>query len=263
MRTGHSAGGLILLPAGERVVRFYPRYDTEPSALDEALSILRLAIDDLVGGRGVSDAATAPKILIGLLNFPLDTIEVVDLTPANFETYQLQIQAVEQERYGTGTPDAGGTGRRPMLQFPLETLETTMAAPGAFGVSPRPHSDGSGPRSAARSRTTTRRGRVRSAPGERNTFYLQAMATLPSAQNANELENHILDRLRERAIAAGFEFLSTLIEDRLRETAPQWFQQATVLESLDNYLRSGVRFAYLQVPLQPADPANVARPAGS
>src|SRR5207302_2787908 len=31
--------GLILLPAGERVLRFYPRYDTEPSSIDEALSI--------------------------------------------------------------------------------------------------------------------------------------------------------------------------------------------------------------------------------
>ena len=35
--------GLVLLPAGERSLRFYPRYDTEPSAIDEALSILRLA----------------------------------------------------------------------------------------------------------------------------------------------------------------------------------------------------------------------------
>jgi acetylornithine/succinyldiaminopimelate/putrescine aminotransferase len=32
--------GLVLLPAGERSVRFCPRYDTEPSAIDEALSIL-------------------------------------------------------------------------------------------------------------------------------------------------------------------------------------------------------------------------------
>ena len=30
--------GLVLLPAGERSVRFYPRYDTEASAIDEALS---------------------------------------------------------------------------------------------------------------------------------------------------------------------------------------------------------------------------------
>src|SRR5260221_13842280 len=42
--------GLVLLHAGERSVRFYPRYDTEPYAIDEALSILRLAIEDLAGG---------------------------------------------------------------------------------------------------------------------------------------------------------------------------------------------------------------------
>jgi hypothetical protein len=152
------------------------------------------------------------------------------------------------------------------LQFPLETLETTMAAPGALGVALRDRISGRfvGYALGSALENHDEEG-VGSDPhfGERNTFYLQAMATLPSAQNANELENHILDALRERAIAAGFEFLSTLIEDRLRETAPQWFQQATVLERLDNYLRSGVRFAYLQAPLQPADPANVARPAGS
>ena len=33
--------GLVLLPAGERTLRFYPRYDTARSALDEAVSILR------------------------------------------------------------------------------------------------------------------------------------------------------------------------------------------------------------------------------
>jgi len=58
--------------------------------------------------------------------------------------------------------------------------------------------------------------------------------------------------LRDHAIAAGFEFLSTLIEDRLRDTGPAWFQRATVLERIDDYLRSGSCFAYLQVALQPA-----------
>src|SRR3954447_24998133 len=42
--------GLLLLSAGERTVRFYPRYDTEPSAIDEALAILRTAVEDLVSG---------------------------------------------------------------------------------------------------------------------------------------------------------------------------------------------------------------------
>src|SRR2546421_4548860 len=38
--------GLVLLPAGERALRFHPRYGTEPSAIGEALSILRLAIEE-------------------------------------------------------------------------------------------------------------------------------------------------------------------------------------------------------------------------
>ena len=77
------------------------------------------------------------------------------------------------------------------------------------------------------------------------------MATLPTVQNAVELENRLLESLRERALAAGFEFLSALIEDRLRETGPAWFRSAAILERIDNYLRSGNTFAYLQVALQP------------
>src|SRR5215471_298614 len=78
--------GLLLLPAGERSVRFYPRYDTEVSAIDEALSILRLAIEDLVGGRVASEAHPALKVRVGTLAIPLETVEVVDLTPASFAT---------------------------------------------------------------------------------------------------------------------------------------------------------------------------------
>jgi hypothetical protein len=92
--------------------------------------------------------------------------------------------------------------------------------------------------------------------GENNTFYLQALATLPTVQNSVELENHLLDLVRERAIAAGFEYLSTLIEDRLLETGPEWLRSAAILERVDNYLRSGTRYAYLQATLQPvAEPA--------
>ena len=49
----------------------------------------------------------------------------------------------------------------------------------------------------------------------------------------------------------GFEFLSTLIEDRVRETGPPWLAGAAALERVENYLRSGIDFAYLQVPLPP------------
>jgi hypothetical protein len=94
-------------------------------------------------------------------------------------------------------------------------------------------------------------------------FYLQAMATLSTVQNAVELENHLLESLRERALAAGFEFLSALIEDRLRDTGPAWFRNEAILERIDNYLRSGNTFAYLQVALQPVVEPEPSVPAGS
>ena len=86
--------------------------------------------------------------------------------------------------------------------------------------------------------------------GENNTLYLQATATLPTLQNDVELENLVLDALRERAIAAGFEFLSTLIEERVRETGPEWLRRSTILERIDDYLRSAMTFVYLQAALR-------------
>ncbi len=85
--------------------------------------------------------------------------------------------------------------------------------------------------------------------GDHNTFFLQAMATQPAVRNATELENHLLESMRDRAIEAGFEFLSTTIEERVRETGPPWLAGAAVLERLSNYLRSGIDFAYLQAAL--------------
>ena len=249
--------GLVLLPAGERTLRFYPRYDTEPSAIDEALSILRLAIDDLVGGRGAADAAPALKVRVGTLAMPLDTVELVDLTPASFDTYKLQIADVEQERYGESAqypPDVLRAGRRPLLQFPVETLEATMGNPRAIGIALRDRVSGRlvGYAIGSALENHDEEG-VSLDPrvGENSSFYLQAMATLPTVQNSAELENYLLEALRGRAIAAGFTFLSTLIEDRLRETGPEWLRNAVVLSRIDNYLRSGVRFAYLQAALQP------------
>jgi 4-aminobutyrate aminotransferase-like enzyme len=250
--------GLVLLSAGERTLRFYPRYDTEPSAIDEALSILRLAIDDLVGGRGAADATPALKVRVGTLAIPLDTVELVDLTPASFDTYKLQIAEVEQERYGASAPyppDVLRSGRRPLLQFPVETLEATIGNPRAIGIALRDRVSGRlvGYAIGSALENHDEEG-VSLDPrvGENSSFYLQAMATLPTVQNSAELENYLLDALRDRAIAAGFTFLSTLIEDRLRETGPEWLRNAAVLSRIDNYLRSGVRFAYLQAALQPS-----------
>ena len=254
--------GLVLLPAGERALRFYPRYDTEVSAIDEALSILRLAIEDLVGGRVDSEVTTPPEIRVGKLAIPLDTVEIVDLTPAGFEAHKLQILAVEEERYGgTGhcRPGVRRTGRRPLLQFPLETLESTASNPRAIGIALRDRVSARlvGYALGSALENHDEEG-VRSDPrfGENNTFYLHAMAVLPTVQNCVEIENVLLESLRTRAIAAGFEFLSTLIEDRLRETGPAWFHSAAILLRIDNYLGSGSCFAYLQAALQPAaDPS--------
>jgi L-lysine 6-transaminase len=250
--------GLVLLPAGERGVRFYPRYDTEISAIDEAISILRLAIEDLVGGRVASEAHPVLKVRVGTLAIPLETVEVVDLTPASFVANKLQIFAVEQERYGVAAqypPDVLRAGRRPLLQFPLETLEATVAHPRAIGIALRDRVSGRflGYALGSALENHDEEG-VGSDPrfGENNTFYLQALATLPTVQNDVELENYLLESLRECALAAGFDFLSTLIEDRLRDTGPAWLRSSAILERNDNYLRSGTCFAYLQAALQPA-----------
>jgi hypothetical protein len=86
--------------------------------------------------------------------------------------------------------------------------------------------------------------------GENNTFYLQAMATLPSVQNQSEIENKLLEVVRVRALAAGFEYISALIEERIHDTGPEWLHEAQVVQAIDNYLRSGIRFVYLQMPLE-------------
>ena len=261
--------GLVLLPAGERTVRFYPRYDTEPSAIDEALSILRLAIEDLVGGRVATDPASAVKIRVGTLAIPLDTVETVDLTPATFETCKLQILAVEQERYRRRGAVSARCVRAP---------DTTAAAVSARdarsdrGQPPRDRHRLARPRLGAVRRLRARQ-RAREPRRGRASARIHASARttrstcrrwprLPTVQNDVELENCLLDSLRMRAIAAGFEFLSTLIEDRLRDTAPAWFRSAAVLERIENYLHSGARFAYLQVALKPGAETDPGLPAG-
>jgi len=255
--------GLLLLSAGERTVRFYPRYDTEPSAIEEALSILRLAIEDLVAGRIAADPGTAPKVRVGTLSIPLETIETVELTPSTFQGCKLQILAVEQERYRVAAPTAeesAAPGQGSLLQLPLEPLEATVANSRALGIALRDRVSGRFVAYALGSALENHDDEGVSADprfGENNTFYLQAMATSPIVQNSIDLENLLLDSMRDRAVAAGFEFLSTLIEDRFRETGPAWFRAATVLEGLENYLRSGTRFAYLQVPLNPETAATV------
>jgi 4-aminobutyrate aminotransferase / (S)-3-amino-2-methylpropionate transaminase len=253
--------GLVLLGAGERGVRFYPRYDTEPYAIDEALQILRAAVEDLVGAQLGTDAPPAPKIRVGTLAIPLDTVEFLELTAATFDANKQQVADVEQARYGDVAqypPDVLRSGRRPLLQYPLQTLEATAANPRAIGVAVRDRVSGRlvGYALGSALENHDEEG-VASDPhfGENNTFYLQALATLPTVQNAIDLENRLLDAVRDRAAAAGFEFLSMLIEERVRETGPTWLREADVLQRIDNYLRSGLAFVYLNVVLRPAPAA--------
>ncbi|MFC1643367.1 aminotransferase class III-fold pyridoxal phosphate-dependent enzyme, partial [Myxococcota bacterium] len=56
--------GLILLPAGERTLRFFPRYDMEPYAIDEALELLRRALEDMLGGQSGSGYPHGPKLRV-------------------------------------------------------------------------------------------------------------------------------------------------------------------------------------------------------
>src|SRR5262249_17360496 len=162
--------------------------------------------------------------------------------------HKQQILSVEQERYGSSAeypPDVLRAGRRPLLQFPLETLEATASNPRAIGIGLRDRVSGRFVGYALGSVLENHDWEgVGPHPrlGENNTFYLQAMATLPTVQNHVELENLLLEGVRERAIAAGFEYLSTLIEERLLQTGPEWIRNATVLERIENYLRSGRTF---------------------
>jgi 4-aminobutyrate aminotransferase-like enzyme len=260
--------GLILLGAGERTLRCYPRYDTEPSAIDEALQILRAAVEDLVGGKLSAEAQSAPKIRVGTLAIPVDTVETVELTAAVFDTLKQQVADVEQARYGDAAqypPDVLRAGHRPLLQYPLETLETTAADPRAIGIGLRDKVSGRlvGYALGSSLENHDEEG-VASDPhfGENNTFYLQAIATLPTVQNAVDLENCLLDAVHARAAAAGFEYLSVLIEERVRESGPAWLREAEVLRHIDNYLRSGIAFVYVQAALPPRATSSEVQPAG-
>ena len=243
--------GLVMLPAGERTLRFYPRYDTEPYAIDEALAILRGALEDLLRGRVEPLAAPGPEIRVGAFECPLEAIDVLELTAERFAAHRGEIMAVEVERYG-GTsqypPDVLRAGQRPLLQFPPELLENTLSNPGALGVALRDRVSGRVVAYALGSALESHDEEgVSSDPrlGEKDTFYLQAMATLPSVKNQLEIENRLLDLIRERALAAGYTHLSTLIEERIRGTGPPWFRGGRVVQTVDNYLRSGMRFVYL------------------
>jgi 4-aminobutyrate aminotransferase-like enzyme len=251
--------GLILLPAGDRALRFYPRYDTEPSTIDEALAILRSALEDIVG-IGQPDAALVPapsdvNIRVGTHDVPLECVTKVDIDANGFAELAPAVMEVEWQRYGSASrypPDVMKAGRRPLLQYPLEAFEATMANPRSTGVLLR---DDVSSRAVAFALGSPLENYdevgVVDDPhfGEGNTFYLQATATLRSVQNQAEVLGCALDAIREKAVALGFTWLSTLIAEDEWRSAPSWLRDAEPLRTVENYLRSGVRFVYVQVPL--------------
>ncbi len=253
--------GLVLLPAGERSVRFYPRYDTEPSAIDEALSILRLAIEDLVGGRVAPDAAPALKIRVGTLAIPLDTVEIVDLTPASFETYKLQILAVEQERYGARrstrpTCSAPGGGRCCSSRSRRSKRRWRIPARSGSRCATASRDGSWATRSAARSRTTTRKASARIRTSARTTrSTCRRWPRCPRCRTPSSSRTCCWSRCASVRSRPGSSSCRRSSRTGLRDTGPAWFRSAAVLERIDNYLRSGIPFAYLQVTLQPADAA--------
>jgi hypothetical protein len=181
---------------------------------------------DLVGGRVSSEPTTAVEIRAGTLAIPLDTLEVVELTPRVFETHKLLILA-----RGTGALRRDGE-----ISTGCVARRTAAAAAVSARNARNPASNVRAIGIALRDRVSSRfvayavgnaleghdEEGVHADPhfGENNTFYLQAMATSPTVQNDIELENYLLESLRTRAIEAGFAFFSTLIEERLRDTSP-------------------------------------------
>jgi 4-aminobutyrate aminotransferase/(S)-3-amino-2-methylpropionate transaminase len=246
--------GLILLPAGERALRFYPRYDTPEATIQEAVEILEAAVEDILAHR--AEVPMGPLLRVGAINMPPDGTEVIELDSRNFTEHRTGVMAVEIERYGSLShypPDALHEGRRPLLQFSAETIEATLANPRALGLalrfagrivayavgSPLENHEEEG---------------VQDDPhyGDHQTFYLLAMAVHPSVANLGEMENHLLDLLRVRLIAAGYQCFSTLIEERFRNPDASWLRKAEVLRVVENYLRSGLRFVYLHTPVSAA-----------
>jgi 4-aminobutyrate aminotransferase-like enzyme len=239
--------GLILLPAGDRTLRFYPRYDMEASAIQEALTILRQSVAELVGAPAPATVADGPEVRPGPIDIPLGTLEVVDLSGPATKQLMPQVHELEDEQYGSND------GRRPLLQYPAETLEATLGHLRAVGVGLRDRVSGRLVAYAIGSPLENHDELgVRDDPnyGDNNAIYLQAVAIDPQLKNQAEVEGLILDAFRARAEWLGFVSLSSLIEARVVEAGPAWLKTATVVETIENYMQSGVQFVYLRSSLE-------------
>ena len=235
--------GLIMLPAGERTLRIYPRYDMEASAIQEGLAILRKAVTELVGAPAPASVADGPEVRPGSIDVPPGTLEVVDLGGPAAKQLMPQVHELEDEQYGSND------GRRPLLQYPAATLEGTLGHLRAVGVGMRDRVSGRLVAYAIGSPLENHDELgVRDDPnyGDNNAIYLQAMAISPQLKNQAEVEGLVLEAFRARAEWLGFVSLSSLVEARVVEAGPAWLKAATVVETIENYMQSGVRFVYLR-----------------
>ncbi len=247
--------GLILLPAGERALRFYPRYDMEPSAIEEAISLLRRALTELVDVPASAAAQGGPELRPGAIDVPPGTLAIVDLNGPQARELLPMAALVEAEQYGgrlaspSDTRDGPAEVRRSLLQYPQEALEATLGHLKSVGVGLRDRVSGRLLAYALGSPLENHdEVAVRDDPafGDNNTLYLQAMAASPQLKNQAEVEALVLDAFRARAEWMGFAAISTLIEARVLETGPAWLRAATVLETVEDYLRSGEKFVYVR-----------------
>jgi 4-aminobutyrate aminotransferase/(S)-3-amino-2-methylpropionate transaminase len=246
--------GLLMLPAGERALRFYPRYNTSEATIREAMEILAAAVQDILDREAA--VPLGPLLRVGVITVPLGGAEEIGLDAQNFPEHRAGVMTVEIERYGSWSnypADALREGRRPLLQFPVEALESTLGNPRSVGVAVR-FSDRIVAYAVGSPLENYGEEGVHDDPtfGDNQSFYLQAMAVHPSVQNAGEIENLLLELVRARVIAQGFQHFSALVEERVQQNGPAWLRSAEVLRVVDNYLRSGQRFVYLHAELPEA-----------
>ncbi len=195
----------------------------------------------------LSDATPALRIRVGTLTIPVDTLELVDLTPdERSRRIRAQILQLEQERFDPESPllkypagHARGDAEEPARH---RDRRCAIACSGrlvgyALGSAIEDH-DEEGISSDPR-------------VGENDTFYLQALVVPPS----------VAERRRTRELPAGHpapagdrrpgsSICRRSSKSRVCETAPDWFKAGVTLETLDNYLGSGATFNYLQAPLK-------------
>ncbi len=168
-------------------------------------------------------------------------------TPGRLYTAFTLSTSVSSSGYPPGVPRSGW---RPLLQYPVEVIEGTLSNPRAVGLALRFSGRVIAYAAGSPLEDNEEEG-VLDDPhyGERQTFYLLATATHPSVENDGQIMNLLLELLAARARESGYVYLSTVIEERWREAGPAWWRSAHVLRVLENYLGSGIRFAYLQTAL--------------